>query len=278
MRPRQNKANSATGRKGPERQDCWWRGGAIMRNKANFADGRLAAGDNRAKRTQFATRRTGTSRTGRAKQSQSTRAGGTRPGGARGELCKTNPIWWSQMCETKPIFGGRDTPPFQSPRGRMGRGHRGGGRGQMCKTNPIRSGEVNVRNEPNLGWPGDHAKCAKRTQFSDCGLGTELRRDASWGLPAQGPVVQTNPIGRSELCKTKPICHPRRQDRRDRSYETKPISGEAGRDGAWGTRAVGCCTNKPNFRRAGRRPRGSSLAPGSSAPSQNSLASKAAGG
>ncbi len=49
-----------------------------------------------------------------------------------------------------------------------------------------------VQNEPNF-------------PIADCGLGTERRRDALWGLPAQGAVAQTNPIGRSELCKTNPI-------------------------------------------------------------------------
>jgi hypothetical protein len=39
--------------------------------------------------------------------------------------------------------------------------------------------------------------------------------------------------------------------RGEHSCETKPIPGATGRDGAWGTRAVACCTNKPNFRRTG---------------------------
>ncbi len=77
----------------------------------------------------------------------------------------------------------------------------------MCETNPI-SG----------------------LRMGRCGLGADLRRDAPWGLPAQGPVVQTNPIGRSELCKTNPICRSRRRSG-GRIVQNEPNFGPSGLPG-----------------------------------------------
>ena len=59
-------------------------------------------------------------------------------------------------------------------------------------------GRGGCTNKANLPIAG----CGSR--IGDWGLGTELR-DAPWALVPQGVVVQTNPIGRSKLCKTKPI-------------------------------------------------------------------------
>ncbi len=120
-------------------------------------------------------------------------------------------------------------------------------RAKTCETNPIlardgASGGPNMRNKPNLarlhpttGWndakqtqfgPGGAGiggtKCAKQTQFldcglriGDCGLGTDLRRDACPAAYRLRPVqadrakqsqfrgVPPGPEG--GLCKTNPI-------------------------------------------------------------------------
>jgi hypothetical protein len=114
-----------------------------------------------------------------------------------------------------------------------------------------------MRNEPNFAGrarapEGEVRKTNPilRLRIADFGFKTDLRRDAPCGPPGHGPVVQTNPIGRSEscetnpispggtgpagawdakrMCKTNPICHPPRWDQRDRSRETKPISPPEG--------------------------------------------------
>jgi len=80
----------------------------------------------------------------------------------------------------------------------------------VCKTNPI-----------------------LRLRLGDWGFRTAFRRDAPCGVPGQGPVVQTNPIGRSESCKTN------------------PIPGGAGWDGARGAWDVGAnAQNEANFGRS----------------------------
>jgi hypothetical protein len=89
------------------------------------------------------------------------------------------------------------------------------GDGQLCETNPI-SGPG--------GWG-------------------EARGTTAWG------VVQTNPIGWSELWKTNPIRHPPHRDQRNRSCETKPIAplGVSGED-AQPTKSPGpVAPNKPNL-------------------------------
>ncbi len=95
-----------------------------------------------------------------------------------------------KICKTNPIPA---TPGGTGPQGRRTRG-------QSCETKPI-----------------------SPLRIADRGLGTDLRRDAPAACRL-GPVVQTNPIGWSELCKTNPIRHPARWDQRDRSRETKLIA------------------------------------------------------
>jgi hypothetical protein len=51
-----------------------------------------------------------------------------------------------------------------------------------------------MKNEPNRP-PGDRDNRAKRTQFADCGLATDLRRDA---CPAAGRLGPAAPIAQNE--------------------------------------------------------------------------------
>jgi hypothetical protein len=52
-----------------------------------------------------------------------------------------------------------------------------------------------------------YVDCAKQSQLSDFGLriGDGAAAGRPLGPAGPGPVVQTNPIGWSELCKTNPI-------------------------------------------------------------------------
>jgi hypothetical protein len=68
-----------------------------------------------------------------------------------------------------------------------------------------------VRKKPNLGGRAGHrrAKCAKRTQFFNCGSRIwDCGCREACGLPPglAGPAAQTKPIGRSQSCETNPIC------------------------------------------------------------------------
>jgi len=109
----------------------------------------------------------------------------------------------------------------------------GFGGAAACHPGPARTGCTNKPNSAEsrpgspykqtqftpAGWAGEAvagAYCAKQTQLpeaghrggvsiADCGLGTDLRRDALCEPPGQGPVVQTKPIGRDELRQTNPI-------------------------------------------------------------------------
>jgi hypothetical protein len=89
------------------------------------------------------------------------------------------------------------------------------------ETNPIfppgvarglRKVGATMRNKAKLGRVGvsggqrdGKARCAKQSQFFDCGLDTGLQRDAPYAPPGRGPVVQTNPIRQGRSCETKPF-------------------------------------------------------------------------
>jgi len=162
----------------------------------------------------------------------------------------------SESCETKPIRRDRwanDAKQTQFPA--VGRGR--GGRNVQNEPNWV---GTNAQNEANSETPGcdPGVDSAKRSQFRQRGRsvagrvghapppGTIVQNKASSSvadsgqrcdgthLRASGPgaVVQTNPIGRRQLCKTNPI---------------RP--GRAGWVQACGTKTEECCTNKPNCRR-----------------------------
>jgi len=119
-----------------------------------------------------------------------------------------------------------------------------------------------VQNKPNFPPRGALAGAnrAKRTQFLDCGLGPDLRRDTPWGLPprprranrakrsqfagavsgpgwadcakrtqfgewtgwTRGPVVQTKPVSRHGLsCERKPISPSRARAGANRAKRTQ---------------------------------------------------------
>ena len=87
----------------------------------------------------------------------------------------------------------------------------------LRKTKPIaRSGAprrcldcgLGIGDRPAVGRlaPGlRRTKCAKRTQFARRGRGTRANAQNEANL-RRHLRVQTNPIGRSESCETKPIC------------------------------------------------------------------------
>ncbi len=112
------------------------------------------------------------------------------PGGAGRPSALAPP---SRLCKTKPISPSRW-------------GQRGVNRAKRTQFHPA-GGPVwwpIVQNEPNSSIADFGLRIA------DCGLGTDLQRDALCGPPSRGPVVQTNPIGWSKPCETKPISRPRR--------------------------------------------------------------------
>ena len=115
-------------------------------------------------------------------------------------------------------------------------------------------------------------------ELSDCGLKTGLQRDRpACGLRprTRGPVVQTNPIGRSELCQTNPIYPPaalgpagpiarnKANFRWDQMRQTNPISSlwaarGKGRQGCQAGAAGPKRAKRTQFRRPGSIP-GNSL-------------------
>jgi hypothetical protein len=78
--------------------------------------------------------------------------------------------------------------------------------GRSCQTNPIPGYAGGTR----PGGMGSGTNRAKQSQFYDCGFRIADWRSSPALRLATGPwpVVQTNPIGRSEPCETKPIFAP----------------------------------------------------------------------
>jgi hypothetical protein len=138
------------------------------------------------------------------------RAGWDGAAGARdaGQMCETNPICGSRqrsglrrLCKTNPIPGG------------AGRDGAAGAwdAGQMCETNPI-----------------------SRLRIADW-----IQRDCRGAdQPSPGPVVQTNQIGRSELCETNPNW--RGVGRGRPTYQEPIVQNKAklGQDGTSGGRRI----------------------------------------
>ena len=138
------------------------------------------------------------------------RAGWDGAAGARdaGQMCETNPICGSRqrsglrrLCKTNPIPGG------------AGRDGAAGAwdAGQMCETNPI-----------------------SRLRIADW-----IQRDCRGAdQPSPGPVVQTNQIGRSELCETNPNW--RGVGRGRPTYQEPIVQNKAklGQDGISGGRRI----------------------------------------
>jgi hypothetical protein len=89
---------------------------------------------------------------------------------------------------------------------------------------------ANASNKPN-------------SSITDCGSGTDLRRDALCGSPGQRPVVQANPIGRSQSCETNPIA----RSGAPRRCPAGPAGRGLGRRGA-----AAIVQNEPNLRSSGR--------------------------
>jgi hypothetical protein len=112
---------------------------------------------------------------------------------------------------------------------------------------------------PGAGWyeaTGPWGKCAKRTQFFDCGLrilDCGFRKACGPPPGLAGLAVQTNPIGRSRSCKTKPISSTLTPTR-GRNW-AKQSQTWAGWD-IWRTARQGgrFCETKPIPRRTGGRP------------------------
>ncbi len=202
-RPRQNKANLA-GRLPPRRAKC-------------------------AKRTQFFD-----CGLRKAKPICPATAGGTRPAGrGTADVVQTNPISWSEMCETKPIWpvgpdlGGQNMR--NKPNARSGAPRRclrlrigdcraslamtccGSGTG-LSRGQPAFAG-ASCTNKPNFrdgvwGFSLDppprrcQADYAKQSQLPEAGHRGGVRRYRAGRAWA---AVQTNPIRRNELRQTNPI-------------------------------------------------------------------------
>ena len=88
------------------------------------------------------------------------------------------------------------------------------------------------------------------SSIADCGFRPALRWDTPCGPPGQGPVVQTNPIGRSQSCETNPILQEPSAVRRGLATLNRPNSGLGGPLSA--ARHV---RNKANFRSPDRADR-----------------------
>jgi hypothetical protein len=167
----------------------------------------------------------------------------------------------------KPNFAGRPSPGERNVRNEPNLACcLGAAEGQMRKTKPIWPGPTDGR----VPWG---VRDAKQTQFSCQWAQTRgVRRTKQsqtwarwdiWAAPCRAgsarqglwDVVQTNPIGRSKLCKTNPICCPRHRDQRDRSGETKPIAPwKVSGEDAQPTKSPGpIAPNKPNLGRCGCR-------------------------
>jgi hypothetical protein len=188
-------ANRAEQTQSPRRGDG--AGGAIMQNKANLPDG-AACGKARATGD-------GRSCTNKANSPPPDMQAGSRlvpsvrnkpnlPDGAERDGPCARDV--GQSCETKPNLGAL--------------GYLGTGAGGACRAKQSQFGwsqscdnaslpSVVPATNPIWRRPGGvrGTKCAKRTQFPDCGLGTDLRRDAGPVAcrlrPAEGRIVQNEP-------------------------------------------------------------------------------------
>jgi len=148
------------------------------------------------------------------------------------ETCKTNPICPPAPRRTRPpgpASRGNCAKRTQFPGRPEGRGTRAN-RAKRTQFAAERQGRPSSRPEalampprrgaiapnkpnschyadPEIGVPG-RVNRAKRSQFFDCGLRIADSGQPCGGTPLRaagpGPVVQTNPIGRSESCETKP--------------------------------------------------------------------------
>ncbi len=205
--------------------------GTIVQNKANRRRRRAGWGSctNKPNSCHYAGQEIGVP--GRAKHAKRTQFSPALAARQRAKDVKRTQFTWSagvaetEMRKTKPISGGQGTPPFQysiasafqSGAGRAKRtqflslcrsGDWRSQEGEACETNPI-----------------------SRLRISDCGLGTDLRRNAPCDLPPRPCAGQS--------CKTNPI----------------PATMPIGRSAFPGEQSV---QNEPNFpaRPGGTRPQG----------------------
>jgi hypothetical protein len=168
-----------------------------------------------------------------------------KPGGTRGKLCKTNPIPRFRieyglaarrlLCGLPPgaVWAGRTNKPNSSIADWA----------QTCRLRPAPA----VRNKPNFRpdrrpryptiplfyYSTIQARCVScetkplpRLRLVDWAWTCGGAPPVACRLDLRGPVVQTDPIGRSESCKTKPI-HTRvlRLKSERQACKTKPIAG-----------------------------------------------------
>jgi hypothetical protein len=167
--------------------------------------------------------------------------GGTKPEGwgTRGQMRKTNPTLRLRIADSGQTYGetraaaghpragwaagrrnAQNEPNLR--RGPVGRGPTGVGRGELCETKPnlgklgypedvTRGGPV-VQNEANFPKRGTEAVSRLRIADWELRIGNRpaTKRPCGSGTPAEGPVAQTNPIGRNESYETKPIGPPGR--------------------------------------------------------------------
>jgi hypothetical protein len=182
-------------------------GGTILQNKANLPDGAgcgkaRATGDGRSctnkANSPLPDRQAGSRLVPSVRQRLVARCrSGNKPnlpdGAERDGPCARDV---GQSCETKPNLGAL--------------GYLGTGAGGACRAKQSQFGwsqscdntslpSVVPATNPIWRRPGGvrGTKCAKRTQFPDCGLGTDLRRDAGPVAcrlrPAEGKIVQNEP-------------------------------------------------------------------------------------
>jgi hypothetical protein len=120
-----------------------------------------------------------------------------------------------QSCETKPICPGSAARAARPPPPGTSTPNKANSAGAVCRASTLW--------KKSYGEFDMERALAKQSQSLDCGLDTDLRRDAPCGLPPRtraGRSCKTNPIclrtgrqgrGWSQSCETKPILPPNRQ-------------------------------------------------------------------
>jgi len=208
----------------PVEEDRWGKPGPQTRRNAFGSPIHPTCGRKCAKQTQFCptSQQAGyVGQTSVRNKPNSARPTG-RPRPSEGESCETNPIWRGPTLQ--PGRNGTKQSQFE-PGGQLP-----APRSVRNKANSALGGcRARASPEPAEGTPNPpRADCAKQSQtevgwgiwgmserhtvrnkanssIADCGFRPALRWDTPCGPPGQGPVVQTNPIDRSQSCKTNPI-------------------------------------------------------------------------